>query len=209
MQINQLQSFGNVPVTTDILESLFTNLKSPQKKIQLLEKNGDIIRLKRNLYVVNEIITGKQVNIELCANHLYEPSYLSAAWALSRYGLIPERVYRITSMTTKHPRTFETPIGNFDFFHVGEAYFAMGLTSIHENGIAFMMASPEKALCDFILLDKYVPSQSVIGLERYLQNDIRFDMDALAHFSTNIVSECAKFNRKSKIMSNLVKIIQK
>lgn len=51
--INVLESLGNLPVTTDVLSSLFPKIKGKNKKISELEKAGDIIRLKRRLYVVS------------------------------------------------------------------------------------------------------------------------------------------------------------
>ena len=48
-----LKEIGATPVTTSIIESLYPELKSPDKKVALLEKQGYIMRLKRGLYVVN------------------------------------------------------------------------------------------------------------------------------------------------------------
>ena len=89
----RLNEIGPVPVTTSIIESLYPELKSPDKKVVWLEKNGYIIRLKRGLYVVNPEHSGKTLSSELIANHLYAPSYISMSTALRYYGLIPEAVY--------------------------------------------------------------------------------------------------------------------
>ena len=45
----QLKEIGAVPVTTSVIESLYPELKSADKKVVWLEKNGYIIRLKRGL----------------------------------------------------------------------------------------------------------------------------------------------------------------
>ena len=42
----QLSEMGNIPVTTSIIESLYPKLKSANKKVIWLEKQGGIIRLK-------------------------------------------------------------------------------------------------------------------------------------------------------------------
>ena len=42
----QLSEIGNVPVMTSVIKSLYPELKSPDKKVVWLEKNGYIIRLK-------------------------------------------------------------------------------------------------------------------------------------------------------------------
>ena len=75
---NPLLQFGNVPVSSATIETYFSGLSSPQKKIQALKKAGDIIRLKRDLYVVDLKVSGKPISIPLCANHLYGPSYVSS-----------------------------------------------------------------------------------------------------------------------------------
>ena len=86
----QLKEIGAIPITTSIIESLYPELKSTDKKVIWLEKNGYIIRLKRGLYVVNPEHSGKTLSNELIANHLYAPSYISMSTALRYYGLIPE-----------------------------------------------------------------------------------------------------------------------
>lgn len=207
MTKNPLIQFGQVPIQMGTLMSCFPNLSAPEKKILALEKSGELIRLKRGLYVVNEEISGKPIDSKLCANHLYGPSYVSRQWALRWYGLIPERVFLMTSVTTKRTRSFDTPIGSFSFTQVPKDYFPIGVRMEKTNGCFSLMATPEKALCDMILSDNYVPNLSVIRLEEYLEEDIRFDTDALKEFDVSIIDACAKTGRKTTILNNLIKII--
>ena len=88
-----LSEIGIVPITTSIIESLYPELKSADKKVIWLEKKGFLIRLKRGLYVVNPEHSEKTLSNELIANHLYTPSYVSMSSALRYYELIPEAVY--------------------------------------------------------------------------------------------------------------------
>ena len=190
------------------IAACFQHLSSPSEKIRALEKDGQLIRLKRGLYVVSDEVSGKPVNACLCANHIYGPSYVSLHWALRWYGLIPERVYTMTSVTTKRSRMFENSLGRFTYEQVKPEYFAIGVNSIEEDGVTFMMASREKALCDMILHDTYLPPQSVKGLWQYLEEDIRFDVDELPSFDVSIIEACAKMGRKEAILNNLIKIIK-
>lgn len=205
---NPLLQFAGVPVTGADIKSCFKNLASPEKKIQLLEKSGELIRLKRNLYIVNQELTGKETDERLCANHLYGPSYVSFQWALRYYGMIPERVYLMTSATTKRTRFFETPIGNFRYTQVPVPYFSIGVESRIEKGVGYLMATREKALCDTILLDKFVPNQSVKALSIYLEEDMRLDMDILDELDNDIIEQCAQCGRKAQIFKNLIKLIK-
>lgn len=207
MKKNPLLQYGNVPVFGKMIESDYQQLGVPSKKVQSLEKGGELIRLKRGLYVVNPEISGKPISAPLCANHIYGPSYVSLRWALRWYGLIPEQVHRMTSTTIKRSRSFETPIGFFDYYQVKPYYFSIGLRIVQEEGVSFMIATPEKALCDFILYDSYLPNRSLKGLLQYLEEDLRLDMDELKDFDVNIIESCAAQGGKKSILDNLIKII--
>ena len=205
---NSLLQFAGIPISGADIKSCFPDLSSPEKKIQSLEKSGEIIRLKRNLFIVNQELSGKETDVRLCANHIYGPSYVSFQWALRYYGMIPERVFLMTSATTKRNRFFETPIGNFRYVQVPASYFPIGVESRQEQGVGFLMATREKALCDTILLDDFVPNQSIKALAVYLEEDIRLDMDILAELNVNIIEQCAQSGRKTQIFKNLIKIIK-
>lgn len=205
---NPLIQFGSIPVSGAMVKSCFPGLSSPEKKTYALCKDGELIRLKRNLFIVNPELTRKPFVPELCANHMYGPSYVSLHWALNYYGMIPERVYLITSVTTKRSRKFETPIGSFSFMQVPADYFPIGVESVSREDVSFLIASREKALCDTILYDDYVPHQSLKSLITYLEEDMRLDMDILSDFNPEIIEQCAKTGRKSQILTNLVKIIK-
>ena len=127
---NPLRQLGNIPVTASVLESLFPHIRGGSQKLRLLERDKQIIRLKKGLYVCSPEITGKTLSTELIANHLYAPSYVSMSSALRYYGLIPEEVYTKQSMTLKYAKNFDTPFGRFEYTHISKAAFSVGLTSI-------------------------------------------------------------------------------
>lgn len=154
---NPLIQFAGIPVSGAAIRSCFPNLASPEKKVQALEKSGESIRIKRDLFIVNQELTGKETDVRLCANHIYRPSYVSFQWALRYYDMIPEQVFLMTSATTKRTRFFETPLGNFNYVQVPASYFPIGVECTEEQGIHFLMATREKALCDTILLEDLFP----------------------------------------------------
>ncbi len=203
-----LMQFAGIPVSGAAVRSCFPDLASPEKKVQALEKSGELIRLKRNLFIVNQELTGKKTDVRLCANHIYGPSYVSFQWALRYYGMIPEQVFMMTSATTKRTRSFETPIGIFNYVQVPASYLSIGVECKEEQGISFLMATREKALCDTILLDNFVPRQSIKSLAAYLEEDIRLDMDILTELDFKIIEQCSRIGRKSLIFQNLIKIIK-
>lgn len=106
-------------------------------------KSGFITRLKRGLYAFPDALPPDV----FIANKLYEPSYVSLEFALSYYGVIPETVYTITSITTKATRRFEFGGKVFTFRRVKKQPFT-GYESAKQNGINFLIADPEKAFVD-------------------------------------------------------------
>lgn len=208
MTRNPLIKLGNIPVQSSTLNALFEQWASPREKILRLERDGQIIRLKRGLYVVNREVSGLEVNLCLCANHIYGPSYVSLQWALSWYGMIPERVMMLTSITTKHTRSFKNSLGTFSYRQVPAAYFPIGVREVEQEGTVCLMATPEKALCDTILHNGYIPSRSVVALRIYLEEDLRLDMEALHTLDTTIIEQCAMVGVKAQILRNLIKIIE-
>ena len=203
----ELREIGVIPVTTSIIESFYPDLKSAEKKVIWLEKNGYIIRLKRGLYVVNPEYTGKRLSNELIANHLYAPSYVSMSTALRYYGLIPEAVYVNQSMTVKHSRSFQTPIGNYDYKCISRGAFAVGVRTEHVADYAFLIASPEKALCDLIANSSKVNLRYMKDVENYLENDIRMDMEEFMKFDPRVLEEYIKVGKKSDSIVTLLKYL--
>ena len=116
-------------------------------------------------------------------------SYLSFDFALSFYGLIPETVYVCTSATERktYHRSFMTSNGTFSYRHIPKNAFECGVNLIHERGISFRMASPEKALCDKLFL--LSPVKTLDNMRELLEDDIRIDIDALLHLNVNLIKK--------------------
>ena len=205
----QLSEIGTIPVTTSIIESLYPELKSANKKVTWLEKQGVIIRLKRGLYVVNPEHSGKTLSSELIANHLYTPSYISMSTALRYYGLIPEAVYVHKSMTVKHSRSFQTPVGSYDYKYISREAFSIGVRSMHKGDYAFLIASPEKALCDLIANSSKVNLRYMKDVEIYLEQDIRMDMDEFYKMDETIFKDYIKVGKKADSISRLLKFMRR
>ncbi len=107
------------------------------------KKQGFILQLKRGLYIFPDTLP-PDVYI---ANKLYSPSYISLEFALSYYGIIPETVYEITSVTTKATRRFERSGKIFSFRKIKKsAYTGYGVEK--QGGLSFYIADAEKAFVD-------------------------------------------------------------
>ncbi|MHA6727321.1 hypothetical protein ACX3PU_04575 [Chryseobacterium sp. A301] len=83
------------PIPHQVLLSILHEYKRPNDKIHSLIQEQKLIPLKKGLYVWNSDVLPENFSI---ANTLYAPSYVSVESALSFYGLIPERVFSVSSM---------------------------------------------------------------------------------------------------------------
>ena len=192
MKQDTLYQIGNTPFPSSVIASFYPETKQVSDKARRLEQEGRIVRLKRGLYV-RSAEDGASLIPSLIANHLYGPSYVSMQTALRHYGLIPERVYETQSLTLKHSRTFDTPIGRFSYLSCPADYFPIGIRQEKEGDATYLIASPEKALCDLLLKTAGVNIFNTNDLGAYLETDLRFDMDALKHFDTEILAACHKY----------------
>lgn len=127
-------------------------------------KEGLLIRLKQGSYILKtDPPSGEEM-----ANALYKPSYLSFEYALSKYGIIPESTYSVTSATTKPTRLFTVDDKAFSYFTIKhEAYTGYILDKTSGRGI--LIAEPEKALTDFLYF---------VAIGHKLKND-RIDVSKL------------------------------
>ena len=207
--IMDLENIGNIPVSTSALSSLFSEIKAGNQKVRNLELSGKIIRLKKGLYVVDPSVSRVALSAELIANHIYAPSYVSMSSALRYYGLIPETVYTIQSMTIKHSRSFETPIGRFDYTFINREAFHIGITSINKQSYAFLMATPEKALCDLIANSPQVNLRYAKDVEVYLEDDIRMDIDDFRNMDISVFEHYAEVGKKAGSIQSLIKYLKK
>jgi len=207
--MEELKQFGIIPVDIGVLETLFTSYKYPQKKITSLKQKGDLIRLKRGLYVISPKISGKLLSAGLIANHLYGPSYVSMETALGHYGLIPERVHTVASMTLKLTKMYENSMGRFEYIHCPADYYSIGIRQVVEEGYAYLIASPEKALCDLIAYTPKLRLRFVKSLQIYLEEDMRFDMDEFYKMDPDIFEQCVAVSKKKIDIRNIVRLLKK
>ena len=205
-----LEKFGNVPFHYAALEEMLRDYSAPYDKVAALEKRGDIIRLKKGIYVVSPKISRKPLSSELIANHLYGPSYVSFETALSFYGLIPEKVYAMRSATFKRAKRFENAVGRFEYITVPQDYYSTGISQqTVDNEYTCLIASPEKALCDTILATPNLRLQSVKAMRVYLEENLRIDFSVLQSVDTEIIKQCAEMGRKKGELELLLKNINK
>ena len=182
------------------LVDMLKNYSRPRDKISDLIRKGSIVRVKKGLYVFGERYRRRPYSRALLANLIYGPSCVSLDWALQYHGMIPERVDAVTSVTVGRSRRFETPVGLFIYRNVPMKGFSCGMTRVEaEAGTAFLIATPEKAICDKVREDRGTGQRSRKDMRRYLTEDLRIDETALAGLNPARVGEIASRYRSAKI----------
>jgi hypothetical protein len=207
--MQDLEQYGNIPVNHAVLSEKLRDYRSPNDKIATMEKHGDIIRLKKGLYVVSPKTSHKMLSSELIANHLYGPSYVSFETALAFYGLIPEKVFTVRSATFKRAKRFENAVGRFEYITVPQDYYSIGISQqTVEDEYTYLLATPEKALCDLILATPNLRLQSISAMQVYLEEDLRIDFSVLQSIDTEIIRQCVEAGRKKGELIQLLKFLK-
>ncbi|OFX17433.1 MAG: hypothetical protein A2033_07860 [Bacteroidetes bacterium GWA2_31_9] len=205
----QLNQFGNIPFTHGALKLLLSNYKSINDKISKLIYDGEIVSLKKGLYVVSEKYRTQKISKEILANIIYGPSYISMDSALSFYGIIPEKTTTTVSIIPKRAKKFVTLFGDFNYIQAPIEYYSIGITQENiNNQYHFLMATPEKALCDKLLFTKNLNLNSLKSMQSFLFDDLRADFQHIEQIDFSIIEKCIKIGYKHKELEFLLKILK-
>lgn len=204
----KLRTFGSVPLTHGTLLSILSEYRSPNDKIARMVDEGLLLPIKKGTYVVSPEISGVPLSLPLVSNLLYGPSCVSMDYALSHYGIIPERVVEVTAMTTRRGKHFDLPIGRFSYIHSPLALYAIGIDRVENaDQTGFLMASPEKALCDKLLFTRNLNIRTLGAMEELLFDDLRVDEDSLTGFNPEVIRACMAAGVKVAMLKVLIQII--
>jgi len=204
------ESLSTSLITHEQLESLLRGrVSNINAKIAYMVKKGELLRLKRGVYLLGEPYRTTPADTLSIANILYAPSYVSFEYALSYYGLIPERVYEVTSATMRLKKLFETPLGRYSYRPVPVAGYALGVDWLYDrqNG-GRLIATPEKALCDKIRADRGIGKLSQRKLREYLEEDLRIEAGSLETMDAELILAIADAYRSTNLR-NLAKLVGK
>ena len=134
-------------------------------------RKGLLVKLRNEHYAFPEY---KQVPgfARYVANRIYQPSYISLHSALSFYGMIPEEVVGLTSVTTQKTAKFTNDFGTYTYQNVKVDFFFGYEPKAMQNGRSVLFATPEKALIDLLYLNPYYKTEQDM-------EELRLDEDFL------------------------------
>jgi len=201
-----IQKFSSQPITHQLLMSLLKDYKRPNDKIAKWLKQGQLISLKRGLYVWDSQNLPELFSI---ANVLSAPSYVSAESALSYWGLIPEQTFTVVSMSLNATKNFQNELGNFEYKKLPFPYYSFGIVreKFRENQFA-LMASPEKALSDKIIITSGILFRSASSAKSYLIENLRIDREELQKLDTKKMKSWLPDSPKKESIQNIIKAIE-
>lgn len=205
----RLTHFNSVPFSHGALLPLLEDFRRPNDKIAEWLKQGVLVSLKRGLYVVGPAWRESELSLPLVANRLYGPSCVSLDYALSWHGLIPERVHELTSVCMRRSRVFDNALGRFSYVTVPKSLFSVGIQQVRiSDQVSFLMAGPEKALCDKVLLVRNLSAVSRTSMQQFLLENLRLDEDSLADMDLSVVKEYVDSGRKSRQLGALQQFLE-
>lgn len=144
-------------------------------------KKGYLFRLRQGYFAFTEFKSIRDYSLYF-ANRIYRPSYISLHTALEFYGLIPEAVVQITSVSSLKTAVFSNDSGEYSYRNVKEnLMFGFEQKSIADNK-TILFATAEKALLDILYLYPFYNSLKELEQlrldEDYMQENLNPDLVA-------------------------------
>ncbi|MGE0088143.1 MAG: hypothetical protein AB7S50_01550 [Bacteroidales bacterium] len=115
-------------------------------------KKGYLLKLRNSLYSFPEYLENPEFTYFI-ANRMYRPSYISLQTCMAFYGLIPEAVTQITSISSLKTADFKNNFGYFQYQSVQPNLFFGYEQKPLLKDLSILIASPEKAILDFLYLN--------------------------------------------------------
>ena len=181
--IELLEIVKNTPVfTTGLLLAGDVSTAVIRSQISRWVREGKVIMLRRGCYTIAPPYSGRIPSIFVLANAMEPASYISCQSALAWYGLIPEHVPSVVSVTSGRAGTINNKLGNFIFRHV-KSSLLWGFETVNVlRGENARIAFPEKALLDLIYLEPEGDSDSYLEQLR-LQNIDLLEREKLVSYA--------------------------
>lgn len=153
-QVKKLKNLYKLSYFNKLAINQFCNIsnKNLYSNINRWLKQGDLVQLKKGLYVTREYLLRlheRDIYLEFLANKLREPSYLSLEYILHKHSILTEAVYAYTSITAKVKRIYQNPLGTFIYRNMKDVLFT-GYSIISEGGFKIKQATRAKALFDYL-----------------------------------------------------------
>lgn len=167
-------------------------------------KKGEVVRLHRGVYMLASRYRQKNFSKFFIANQMVPGSFISFEAALAFHGWIPEKVNLVRSVIPKgRTKCFHTPMGDFEYVKmpINKYEFLNGVSRKEMNDQAFLIATPLRALADYIYFNK-VEYKNL----SFLQESMRIEKEDLEVLTTNDFKEILLVYTSKRVLSFLQKL---
>lgn len=170
------------------------------------QKQDYIIKLIKGRYIFSDLEINEEI-LFLIANELLHPSYISLETALSWYGVIPEGVFKITSVSTARTVGYKTKVGDFSYKNIKQkGFFGITIKPVTGTKRKFRIATLEKAIVDTLYFNEHIKTvEDIEGLrfnDQTLENDV--DITLLKNYA-----QAMENKRVVKNVDNLIGFFEK
>lgn len=196
MRLGLREQIGRDEFDYNALMDALSDYAAPRARVTTLLKSGEIIRVKKGLYVFGTQTRKGPVCKELFANLICGPSIVSLDSALAYYQMIPERIDAMISVTTAQPRRFETPLGLFIYRPTPS--LSIGINRVVLGEKSFLIATPERALADKLRDDRKGRLRARKEMETYLFENLRMDQESVRELDADQLETLATELRSNK-----------
>ena len=193
---------------SDVLVWLGESRNSVRGIVKRAIASGEIIHIRRGLYCLAQKYCRRSISRNVIANLIYGPSYVSMETALSVHGWIPEAVHSVMSVSSGRAKSFETPLGYFDYVQVGQRPLLAAVERKQdESSICFLVAKPLKAIADYVA-SRGMDWRGVEPLEESLRIE-RENLDTITPEDFNELEGVYKSRRARRFLEGLRKELGK
>jgi hypothetical protein len=111
-------------------------------------------------------------------------------------------------MTTRRGKVYDIPIGRFSYLHSPLDLYSVGIDRVENSDkTGFLMASPEKALCDRLVFTRNLNVQSQRAMRELLFDDLRIDEESIIRFDSKVIEACIVPRMKERMLLALLGLV--
>lgn len=205
--LKQLYDFRSDYITySDLCQLLQVTDNARYALIKRALKEGYLIRLRKGIYRRAKHLSKIKPHPFEMSHYLYWPSYVSMEAALSHHGMIPEAVYNTTCVTFKRACVIENEYGYFSYKKMPRENFFVGVLRNEENENFYYVATPWKAITDYI----YCYKKDWRDLAPLEQN-LRIELNELPILESDFAKKLSNYyhhDRINRFLKNIIRYYQ-
>jgi len=198
MQYNEFKDQFKDYIVFSLADIQKINPRFYRNRLNDWQKKGYIKKLRRGFYMFADTNLNENT-LFLIANLIYPPSYVSFESALAHYGLIPEGVYTITSVSTAKTAKFKTPVAEFTYRRIKPSLM-FGYRLEKYGNRNYRIAEIEKTVLDYLYINPYIVKEEDFSEWRFDSSEFldKASLEKMRRYcaefkNNNFTKRCEKF----------------